>query len=31
VPGGLEIPNQDGSEGTVIANAAVIVSLEDGR
>ncbi len=31
VSGGLEIPNQDGSDATVIANAAVIVSLDDGR
>lgn len=31
VRGGLEIPNQDGSDATVIANAAVIVSFDDGR
>ncbi|MBI4642022.1 MAG: Lin0512 family protein [Candidatus Tectomicrobia bacterium] len=28
VQGGLEIPSEDGSDATVIANAAVIVSLD---
>ena len=28
VKGGLEIPTEDGSDATVIANAAVIVSLD---
>ena len=30
VVGGLEIPNEDGSDAMVIANAAVIVSFDDG-
>ena len=28
VKGGLELPNEDGTDATVIANAAVLVSLE---
>ena len=28
VQGGMEIPNEDGSDSTVIANAAVMVSLD---
>ena len=28
VKGGLEIPNEDGSDSTVMANAAVLVSLD---
>lgn len=28
VKGGLEIPNEDGSDATVMANAAVLVSLD---
>ena len=28
VKGGLEIPNEDGSDAAVMANAAVLVSLE---
>ena len=31
VKGGLEIPSQTGSDPILIANAAVIVSLDDGR
>ena len=31
VHGGLEIPTQDGSDAMVIANAAVIVSFDDGN
>ena len=31
VHGGLEIPNEDGSDAMVIANAAVIVSFDDGK
>lgn len=31
VPGGLEVPNETGTDATVIANAAVIVSFDDGR
>ncbi len=31
VPGGLEVPNEDGSDAMVIANAAVIVSFDDGQ
>ncbi len=31
VVGGLEIPNENGSDATVIANAAVIVSFDDGK
>ncbi len=31
VPGGLEVPNEDGTDAMVIANAAVIVSFDDGR
>lgn len=31
VQGGLEIPNEDGSDAMVIANAAVIVSFDDGK
>ena len=31
VVGGLEIPNEDGTDAMVIANAAVIVSFDDGR
>ena len=28
VQGGMEIPSEDGSDATVIANAAVLVSLD---
>ncbi len=28
VKGGLEIPNEDGSDATIMANAAVLVSLD---
>lgn len=31
VYGGLEVPTQDGSDAMVIANAAVIVSFDDGN
>ncbi len=31
VPGGLEVPDQDGGDAMVIANAAVIVSYDDGK
>lgn len=31
VPGGLDVPGGDGAEPMVIANAAVIVSFDDGR
>jgi uncharacterized protein (TIGR02058 family) len=31
VKGGLEIPAEQGSDAIIIANAAVIVSLDDGR
>lgn len=31
VLGGLEIPSESGSDAMVIANAAVIVSFDDGR
>ncbi len=31
VPGGLEVPNEDGTDAMVIANAAVIVSFDDGN
>ena len=31
VKGGLEIPSQSGSDPILIANAAVIVSLDDGK
>ncbi len=31
VHGGLEVPNEDGSDAMVIANAAVIVSFDDGK
>ncbi|MBM3943337.1 MAG: hypothetical protein FJ316_10535 [SAR202 cluster bacterium] len=31
VPGGLEIPSADGKDACVIANAAVIVSFDDGK
>ena len=31
VVGGLEVPNADGTDATVIANAVVIVTLDDGR
>ena len=31
VPGGLEVPNENGTDAMVIANAAVIVSFDDGR
>ena len=31
VVGGLEVPNEDGSDAMVIANAAVIVSFDDGK
>ena len=31
VLGGLEVPNEDGSDAMVIANAAVIVSFDDGK
>ena len=31
VSGGLEVPNEDGSDAMVIANAVVIVSFDDGK
>ena len=31
VHGGLEIPNEEGNDAMVIANAAVIVSFDDGK
>ena len=31
VLGGLEVPNEDGTDAMVIANAAVIVSFDDGK
>lgn len=31
VPGGLEVLNDEGTDGTLIANAIVIVSFDDGR
>ena len=31
VLGGLEIPSVDGNDGLVIANAAIIVSFDDGK
>ena len=31
VLGGLEIPNEDGSDAMVIANAAVVVLFDDGK
>lgn len=31
VSGGLEIPNEEGTDAMVIANAAVIVSFDDGK
>tara|TARA_B100000315_G_scaffold259262_1_gene314573 strand:- start:487 stop:831 length:345 start_codon:yes stop_codon:yes gene_type:complete len=31
VPGGLEVPSEDGSDALIIVNAAVIISLDDGR
>lgn len=31
VQGGLEIPNEEGTDAMVIANAAVIVSFDDGK
>ena len=31
VKGGLEIPAESGGDAIIIANAAVIVSLDDGR
>ena len=31
VSGGLEIPNEDGTDAMVIANAAVIVNFDDGK
>ena len=31
VPGGLEVPNEEGTDAMVIANAAVIVSFDDGK
>ena len=31
VLGGLEVPNEDGSDAMVIANAAVIVLFDDGK
>ena len=31
VQGGLEVPDQDGNDAMVIVNAAVIISLDDGR
>ena len=31
VQGGLEIPNETGNDATVIANAAVMVSFDDGK
>jgi len=31
VVGGLELLNADGSDGTLIANAIITVSVDDGR
>jgi uncharacterized protein (TIGR02058 family) len=31
VPGGLEVPDENGSDAMIIANAAVIVSYDDGK
>ena len=31
VHGGLEVPNEEGTDAMVIANAAVIVSFDDGK
>ncbi|PKB73777.1 MAG: hypothetical protein BZY75_00055 [SAR202 cluster bacterium Io17-Chloro-G7] len=31
VSGGLEVPNEDGTDAMVIANAAVIVLFDDGK
>ena len=31
VPGGLQVLNEGGTDGTLIANAIVIVSLDDGK
>jgi uncharacterized protein (TIGR02058 family) len=31
VKGGLEVPTEQGSDSIIIANAAVIVSLDDGK
>lgn len=31
VPGGLDVPGTDGADTIVIANAAVMVSFDDGR
>lgn len=31
VKGGLEIPAEQGSDAIIIANAAVIVNLDDGK
>ncbi len=31
VSGGLEVPNENGTDAMVIANAAVIVSFDDGK
>ena len=31
VPGGLEVLNDEGTDGTLIANAIVIVSFDDGK
>ena len=31
VPGGLELLNEDGTDGTLIANAIITVSIDDGK
>jgi len=31
VSGGLEVPNEDGTDAMVIANAVVVVSFDDGK
>jgi uncharacterized protein (TIGR02058 family) len=31
VRGGLEVPSEDGSDALIVANAAVVISLDDGR
>ncbi len=31
VRGGLEVPSEDGNDALIIANAAVIISLDNGR
>jgi hypothetical protein len=31
VVGGLELLNEDGSDGTLIANAIITVSIDDGK